>query len=349
MMDVIELKAMLRDSPEHIITILEHYDYEKIKQNHKEIRCARDEEGGGNAICIKLNDSLSSKDYARGMLEGDLFSLLMEHKGLSFGRVLNEIKSLLGIEKISLEKKEEYRPFGGIHFEAKKLSSSYEETDVKTYPLETLNKYKSGWNWKFLLDKILPNVQNDFMVGYDEDSNRITVPWFNQEGELIGVMGRANYDDYGDYKWFPVIPFSKMNSLFGYNINYKELINSDEIYIGESEKFVMQLASFGYKNAVALGGNNLSKKQIEYILSTNPKRIIFCYDEGLEDVVIIRNMKLLKSMCQMRTIEVYIIRDTKGKILPIESKASPSDFGKKKFDLLIKKYKKLVVTTKGGK
>ena len=328
-LDIHDLKNRLKDNPEDIKDLLEFYGYCKIKIHPKEIRCARDEDGDQNSIRVRLTDSLSSCDFVKG-IEGDIFSLIMTHKELSFRDVLNDTKKVLGLGNI--QKRKVVSTFGGMFNRLSKVKET--EQDIKTYNEDILDEYEKVWNTRFLKDGISPRVQKIFKIGYDLATDRISVPWYTTKGELCGVMGRLNYEDSEKPKWFPIIAFSKSFALYGFSENYGFIAENDTIYIGESEKFVLQLATMGYRNAVALGGSNITENQIQYIMSTNPKRIVMCWDEGLETEIIKSNLAKFKDYMRFKEFELCVILDTKNKFLPKGSKASPSDFGKEVFDNL---------------
>ncbi len=328
-MDIHDLKNRLKDNPEDIKDLLEFYGYCKIKISPREIRCARDEDGDQNSIRVKLTDSLSSCDFVKG-IEGDIFSLIMAHKELSFKDVLNDTKRVLGIENI--QKRKTISVFGGMFNRLSKIKEVDQE--IKIYNEDILNEYEKVWNIRFFKDGISPKVQKIFNIGYDLETDRISVPWYTTKGELCGVMGRLNYEDNEKPKWFPIIAFSKSLVLYGFSENYSFIVGSDTIYIGESEKFVLQLATMGYRNAVSLGGSNITERQIQYIMSTNPKNIVMCWDEGLEVEVMKNNLAKFKDYMKFKEFKLYIILDIKNKFIPKGSKASPSDFGKKVFDNL---------------
>lgn len=332
-MDVGELKKHLCNNPSDIIKILEHYGYEQIRSTNKEIRCARSVHSNNTAIRIRINDNLSTIDFAKN-ISGDIISLLMQHKGLSFLQVINNIKNILNLQDIKAKKVNP--PFGGM-FSKILINKNDSHEELQTYDEDILNSYDNCWNEMFLKDGIKPRIQKEFNIGYDERTNRITVPWRSTSGNICGIMGRLNSNTVTENmsKWFPVIPFSKSNTLYGFSENYKELLTNDTIFIGESEKFVLQLASFRYRNCVALGGNNLSDNQIKYILSTNPKKIILCFDEGLDFNVVLRSIDNIKKFIRMREIEVFVVTDSEHKYLIKGGKQSPSDLGKEVFENLI--------------
>ena len=109
-MDIVELKGRLRDNPDEIVSILEFYEFGKINLLKNEIRCAFDESTNGTSIRIKLNDELSSTDFGR-VINGDLLTILMKNRNLTFIQVLNDIKSILGISNVGFRKKEKVLEF----------------------------------------------------------------------------------------------------------------------------------------------------------------------------------------------------------------------------------------------
>lgn len=332
-MDVSQLKQHLFNNPDDIVKILDYYGYEKIKIYKKEVRCARGCGGNQSSIRVKLNENLTATDFGRNV-NGDIISIIMKNRNLKFVQVLNEIKNLLHLR--DFKKKQIKLPFGGMFQGVCKTKEKVSE--VKTFEESILNEYDRSWNVRFFKDNIAIKIQKEFNIGYDSYSNRITVPWRNVNGKIIGIMGRINVDDIEDDipKWFPIIPFSKSNSLYGFSENYEYLLEDDTIFIGESEKFVLQLASYGYRNSVCLGGNNLSEYHIKYILGTNPKKIYFCYDEGLDLEVIKRNIERLKPFLKMKDCNVYSVCDRENVFLKKNSKNSPSDLGRDVFEKLIK-------------
>ena len=148
-------------------------------------------------------------------------------------------------------------------------------------------------------------------------------------------MGRYNADSDDIAKWFPIIAFYKTAVLFGYSENYASILESDTIYIGESEKFVLQLDTMGLNNAVALGNNRISSCQIKAIMKTFPKKIIMCYDEGLDINIILDQCIKVKEIASLLNVSVGYVYDENNEILQKGSKASPSDLGKENFERLV--------------
>jgi hypothetical protein len=332
---MIELKKRLRDNPHHIENILEEYDFHNIDVGTREIRCGIDEKTNSTSVRIKLDDNLTANDFGRD-IHGDLFSLIMKSKNIELKEVIQTVKNELGITYIEFYKPKKI--FGGFYDKFKRRTKSVSE--LKKYDESIMKDYINKYNTLFLRDGISFATQKKFKVGVDHSSSRITVPWYDYEESLVGIEGRY----LGDYKkdevskWYPVVAFPKSLVLFGYNTNYSYLQSADEIYVGESSKFVMQLDSFGIFNAVALGGNSIHNQQIKQLSWLNPKKIIFCLDEGLDSELIHRQLEKTKVLLKFTDVKIGFVNDKDNVILEKGSKNSPSDVGLEGFKKLVSDY-----------
>lgn len=329
------MKEYLKNNPEQIEKILSYYNYHSINITDKEIRCAK--VGGDNpsGCRIKLNDNLSATDFTTSY-NGDLFSLIATHTGLTYREVLKTITTMLGKKIEGNYQSEEKSLFDGF-FDTLYIPYEDEEKEV-TYDESVLDKYNNGYKWfkRFADDGILPSSQVKFKVGFSEESNRITIPWRDSEGNIVGIMARLNLDEKTNFKYIPLIPFPKHKFLYGLYQNKEYIKESKEVYIFESEKSVMLGDSLGYRNFTSLGGNSISKTQVEQLLKLNVNKIIIALDEGLDTEIIKKDIKTIKDCLFMRDCKVGFILDKENKYLPKGSKASPIDLGKEVFEGLLR-------------
>ena len=97
----------------------------------------------------------------------------------------------------------------------------------------------------------------------------------------------------------------------------------------------MQLDSYGYHNALALGNCNITDKQARIIKSLPVEKIILALDEGVDIEHILLQCEKLKGGIFNNSKEIWCIYDNDHSILPKGSKASPSDLGKENFEYLL--------------
>lgn len=323
-----ELKKQLLEDPENIYTLLEEFEFEHITIKRNEIRFARNSEGGQN-IRIKLenNDYLNVTDYARSE-HCDIVSYIIKEKHTDFRTILTAIKRILHLS-------DDWRPqnrrliFGGVY------ENIMHKVDAppKVYDESTLDEYLKAPNVRFQRDHISLETQMEFGIGYDVKTDRITIPIRDQHGSLMGIKGRANFEVNEETpKYLYLVPCQMSKTLFGYSTNYSSMYGST-IMVFESEKSVLQCASYGYHNAVALGSNSLSEYQAKMILSLNPQKVIFMLDSDLPLENTKRNIDMLRSVAIMRDLQINYFDWTECLELP--AKASPSDEGKEVFEYIL--------------
>lgn len=325
---------MLLEQPEAICNILEQFDFHNIiiLGNGHEIRFGRSSESKKNAISIRLhdNDWLTVKDFSKAV-SLDVFSYISQEKGVELKDVFAAVKKELGIDSYyDLDRDTKRTIFGGFFNKIGK-NKKYEQTVIEETILDAYEKVPAQ---RFLQDGISIKTQKKFGIGYDRESQRITIPLRNQFGELLGVKARANWDvEDGEPKYLFLHKCMMSQILYGYYENYSYMYG-DTIIICESEKSTMQADSMGYHNVVGIGGASISPTQCKLVLSAMPKRIILCLDEGLNMEVIRKNLDTLHAYSRMFDIKIGWWNSDYD--IDIPEKASPTDLGKVKFEEILR-------------
>ena len=312
-------------------------DYTQItyRNQKNELRFSREDGHNPTAMRLKL-DTLKFDGFSINA-HGNLYSLVMQTKKLSFPKALKYIAETLGLEKSQFNKKIRY-PFGGFY---KGLMKEIQEPEysMTTYDESILDEYTDKYNLMFFKDGINFQTQEYFNVGFDLESLRITVPEYTLDGKLCGIMGRLNDSKCSkDERWLPIIPCSRSLTLYGYHHNYEFIQQKNIVVVGESEKFVQQLHSMGSHIGLATCGCDVSDIQAKHLKALMTSKIILAYDEGLEEEQIrLQAQKLILNNAVFHNRVGYVF-DRENLILPKGSKASPSDLGKDAFTELIKNY-----------
>lgn len=331
MQSVDGLKEYLITNPEDIVKILELTDFYNISffEQKKEIRCAYYE--GGNPTSVSINcNTLQAYVFSKG-IGGDLFYIISTHNNWTLNKTISFILHTLNIK--NTDNFQNPYIFNGVY---KSIKSKNKKQD-KIISKDILNNYSNCPNIRFLKDNISFQTQYKFNIKYDFNTQRIVVPWFNHKGQLVGLTGRYNFNEIGNHpKWKTLESFSKGNYLYGMYENQAEIEDSDCVIIGESEKFVMQLDSYGYHNGLALGNCTITERQARIIKSLPVKKVIIALDEGVSIEHIMSQCDKLKGGIFNNNKEIYCLYDNKNVIIPKGSKASPTDFGKENFEKLLK-------------
>lgn len=320
-----EVKAQLLDNPEQIQRILETFEFDKVRIQRNEIRCAFEYGTNPTAVVIRLqnNPDLFVMDY-RNNVSYDLMTYIIKTKNVTFKDVINVIKQETGIESLYSFKRK-IGLFGDIYNNIARSNN----VEVQTYPEEILKQYEEIPNLQWLKDGISLDTQRKWNVGYDVDSQRITFPIRTPTGEIMAIKGRANFElSEFEPKYLYLCQGPMSQTIFGFSENYETLYEGN-ILIFESEKSVLKLDSWGYNNAVALGSNSLSTTQARLLMSLNPKSITFMLDNSLSLENTKRNVEVLQAFCKMRTLDIKFWNWTYN--LDLEDKAAPCDGSKEEF------------------
>lgn len=325
-----EVKSKLLDEPELIQHILETFKFDKVRIRNNEIRCAFEYGMNPTAVVIRLknNENLFVKDYERNV-SYDLITYIVKEKNIKFKNVLNVVKQITGITSLCNYKRT-VGLFGGLYDNIKKQKG---ETEIQTYPEEVLEQYGNTPNLLWLKDGISLDTQRKWEVGYDTESQRITLPIRTSTGEIMAIKARANFElseFEPKYLFLKQGPMSQ--TLFGFSENYNSLYGED-IFIFESEKSILLLDSWGYNNAVALGSNSLSPAQAKLIISLNPKSVIFMLDNNLPFENTKRNVEILQQYCKMRMLDIKFWNWTYN--LDLGEKCAPCDGTKMEFEYIL--------------
>lgn len=258
-----------------------------VKNHGNYISAANPSGDNKQAIVIYLNENLTCVNYTRTIAKDkrstDIFDLVMFCEDCTFPEALKWVCETVGLDYY--QEPEDVPESLQILKMLKQMSSDdsneIRET-LKPIPAQVLNYYLPYGNILFEQDGISLEVQKEFLVGYDPQSNRITLPIRSPIGDLYGVKGRlfGEPDEYNP-KYLYLMPVAKSEILYGLYENKEYIRNSNTLLIFEAEKSVQQCATNGIRNCVALGGKTISKTQAELIIRTGCTPII-ALDKGID-------------------------------------------------------------------
>lgn len=307
---------------EKIDTILEDLGCGHIVKHNGYYTASNPDGNNKSAITVYVNDNLTTINYTRNISTNkrstDIFDLISFYKDCSFPEALKYVHNLLGLDYY--QEKEEPCESLQILKMLKDMASGDDEEDnepIKPISEKILDYYLPYGNKMFEDDGISLEVQKEFNVGYDPQTNRITIPIRTPIGDLCGVKGRlfGEPDEYNP-KYLYIEPTAKQKLLYGLYENKDYIKNSNQIFLFEAEKSVLQCASNEMRNCVALGGKSISKIQAELIIRTGCTPII-ALDKGINIEEIYHVASIFPD-----NIPVHYIYDTDNILV---DKQSPSD------------------------
>lgn len=242
-----------------------------------------------------------------------------------------------------------FDPFNNfINTKYKSVVSEYkkaEEIKLPTYPNGILNCFSHFYPSEWLNDGITKETMDKFNIRYSITQNKIIIPHYNVEGELVGIRGRSldiwEIENVGKYmpvqiegKWYNH-PLSL--NLYGLNITKENILHNGICFVGEGEKFVLQMDSFKRSNcSVAVCGSQFNKHALKILLKHGqPKEIVICFDnEELPREEKYFN-KLYEMCSKYKNLCNFSFIYDREKLTKL--KDSPTDRGEEVFEQLLQK------------
>lgn len=156
----------------------------------------------------------------------------------------------------------------------------------KPLPITSLAPFRSGQiSHPYLLKRgFWQQDFIDFKLGWDSVKKRITIPFFDSNGNLLGFSGRAvlntsdlNYEaTYGNEpKYFIYDHFNAKDYFYPLD---KFAVKDDTVILVEGLLDAVWLHKFGFTNTLSIISAEVSKEQIRKLKLLNAKTIILCLD-----------------------------------------------------------------------
>lgn len=274
----------------YIPFILEKMCCHHIKEKGEYITCGNPDGDNVNSVTVYLNANLTVVNYTRSLnckkKLHDIFDLAGFYLNLNFFETVKQICDWIDLDYYK-DWDEDLPESLSITKMLMEMNSGekIEDEDIALKPIpETILSYYYPYvNDFFADDNISYSTQRVFEVGYDDFTNRITIPIRDELGNLVGVKGRLlkrKLDD-NDLKYLYIEKCCRSQILYGLHLACPYIQREKCVYICESEKGVMQLYDMGFYNSVATGGKKVSQAQIDK-LSRLCVPLVFCFDKDVE-------------------------------------------------------------------
>lgn len=333
-MDIESLKERILEE-DLIPVVLEELGCHHIKHKDGFFQCANPDGDNTTAVCVYENTNLTTINYTRDIANGrkgsDLISLVEFYKNESFPYALKWICDVLDIDYYSdpNENLPESLKLTKMLLELQENDNTEEdEKPLKPIDEKILSYYKPFVNEMFAEDDVSYETQTEFEIGYDDESNRITIPIRDDLGSLVGVKGRYFYRDVpeGVNKFVYLEKCARSQILYGLYKTIQFIKQKRRVFVVEAEKGVLQLWNAGYYESVSTGGKKISQSQISK-LTRLCVPIIFVFDKDVKKEELEYIAKRF-----IDEVEVYALIDEDNILL---EKQSPTD-DMKKFEKLLK-------------
>ena len=230
----------------------------------------------------------------------------------------------------------------------KSIRNNYAVTEVQklpTYPEGILKCFTKRYPSEWLQEGISRQAMDKYNILYSIPQNKIIIPHYNVDGELVGIRGRAlnewEVENVGKYmpvqienKWYSH-PLSL--NLYGLNLSKENIKKEGICFLFEAEKSCLLMENFKRPNcSAAVCGSQFNKFALKLLLKTcRPQEIIICFDKeekpGSEDYF----NKLYSIGKKYSPYADFSFIYDREKLL--QMKDSPVDRGEKTFEQLLKR------------
>lgn len=218
----------------------------------------------------------------------DIFELIItrEHlqgnKNFSFIDALYYIIDKINIKKNLFEQIEQYS------YQSKRIYFSKKNNTVPycIYEKNIMNFFNFYLPYEWAKDRINLEELKKFNIRYYSSENQMVIPHYSINEDLVGIRIRAfNKEDILKGKYRPLkledTIYSHPLSQFCYGLwnNKNNIQNTQKAIIVEGEKSVLLGEQLEYNNLVAVCGSNISKIQIQQLITCGAKEIIIAFDK----------------------------------------------------------------------
>lgn len=255
---------------------------------------------------------------------GNVISFVQKHESISFPEAVNIVAKKYNItvpqKELTNEERELIQRRESMYITIEAAQEHFhncaeypvaaEYLNSRNIPKETLEKYGAGFathNFTQLADSLTQkgyhtnSLLNAGLITekegkiYDRFINRITFPFYNLSGRIIGFTGRAiENNDFAKYLNSPDTElFSKGKVLFGLYQAKQFIQQQDKVYLVEGQFDVLGMESTGYNNVVCGSGTAFTNDQAK-LLKKFTDNVTLIYDGDSAGVkAAIRNIDIL--------------------------------------------------------
>ena len=209
---------------------------------------------------------------------GNTIQFVEKVEGIDFKTALNKLADNKGIEptKIKNNYRNSTQDFINTIQELKDISRREEVFGGHLIPKYTKHQHK------YFTEQFKKTTLERFDIGYcfdpsDELHNRVVIPWRDEEGRLLALVGR-DVTGNSKAKYKAKKGSRKQDTLF--NLYQAKRYADNCIVVVEDEKSVMRLWELGIKNAVALGCTSINGRK--FLLRKYTDTIVLALDNDKE-------------------------------------------------------------------
>jgi len=275
----------------------------------------------------------------------DIYGLVQKVKSITFTEAILFVQQFTGYSVITNNLPKEDR-ISDWDFIKKYQRNSFSVEALKKYDPRVLEIYAKKYHISWIEEGISKKAMDKFNIRFDLSNNRIIIPHYDIDKNLIGIRCRNLNQDLLDrgMKYVPIKVENTVYShplsynLYGIGENLENIKTLKKIIVFEGEKSVLKMESFypEYNCAVAVCGDKISDYQ-KRMIAYYADEVIIAFDKSENYKPGNRN----EGINRVRDIAKKLATYTKTSIVVdkknlLSLKDAPIDQGKGVFEQLMK-------------
>ena len=236
---------------------------------------------------------------------GDVFTFYQKNFNITFQEAVEEIAELYNYELIISEEEKKQREYkkdlhninnlicNKFQLSLNSNTNAYNYlTQIRGFTPKIIEEFRLGCGINKLPEKESLKELGLLVQGNDDkfypkfNSNRITIPFFDERGNITSFVGRLHIDDpeskYKKYMYTTDTSIHKKSEIvFGLYQAKKYIKHFNSVIICEGQLDVIKCHQKGIVNSVAMGGLNISDTQINLLKKYTSNFYICVEDEAI--------------------------------------------------------------------
>lgn len=266
-------------------------------------------------------------DFSSG-IGGSVITFIKHYYHCNGYEAVNMLKDYIGVSEDEPVGAPTHLPATSVckqyHIQKKaEKSTGSKPKNLTDYTLRFLNDTEKREAWR--KDGITDEAMDFFQVRYDDFSNRLVYPIYDENGLLANIGGRTLDPDFKEKGLRKYTYFSSWNGsmdlIYGLWENRDAIAAKREVILFEGMKSVMLARGFGFLNCGAVLTSHLSAGQMKLLIKLGCS-VVFAFDKDV-DARKDHNIQKLKQY-----VSVFALWDKDGLL---EEKDAPVDKGEEVF------------------
>lgn len=247
----------------------------------------------------------------------DIFAVIQQVADCNFNEARRIVEKYVDVGRIETDDDDECDVLGWLDKIEHKMGRPKKKESL-VYDMDFLDQFPQFLSPHWKKEGITEETAKKFDIRYDDSTECIIIPIYDEHGELVGAKNRETKPS--KFKYGYLLRSRKSLVLYGLYQNIEAIRRKGEVIVFEAEKSVLKADSLGIDNTVAIGGKIIGTEQAR-TLNQLGVDIVLALDEDVSEKDIEKNIEKIAFPFPMGRI--FVLQDEC--LLPKESPADNRD------------------------